>query len=145
MSARKRLRRADGRVHLERWGWECKWFGVYLHCITAPDDGLDLHDHPWAFGSFILAGSYSEIRCPTRQASQLARSSWIRGYRIHREMWTWKWLPMTDAHRIDVIHDPVWSLVVRGPRRRGWGFYTATGFVDSRSYGSQMIDEQETA
>jgi len=142
MTSRKRLRRLDGRLYLERWGWDSKWCGIYVHHITATDNGIDLHDHPWAFGSFILWGSYSEIRCPTRQASQIASSSYIRGYRVHRPLWSWKWTPMTDAHRIDVLHQPsVWTLVLRGPRLRHWGFYEPRGFVDWRTHKAQMVDE----
>jgi hypothetical protein len=59
MASRIRLRREDGRVYLNRWGFECDRIGgVFLRKMEAPDPGLDLHDHPWSFVSLILKGGY---------------------------------------------------------------------------------------
>ncbi len=73
MSARLRLRRSDGIVYLDRWGWECRWFGVFLHRMDGPDPGLDFHDHPWSFASLVLRGGYVEERAAAREASHRAR------------------------------------------------------------------------
>jgi len=62
MSANVRLRGPDGLVPLASKGTECDRFGVYLHCIDTPDPGVDLHDHPWWFGSLVLYGGYTEVR-----------------------------------------------------------------------------------
>src|SRR4051812_9607864 len=42
------------------------WFGVYVHEIHRPDVDRDLHDHPWAFASFILSGGYTEVTASVR-------------------------------------------------------------------------------
>lgn len=115
MSARFRLRRPDGKVFLERWGWECKWFGVFLHHMQAPDPGRDLHDHPWWFGSVILRGGYVEKRALTRDPGAWRHTMRRKG--------TWRVLRRDECHTIIKLLDDTWTLVVHGPRRGTWGFY----------------------
>ena len=70
---RLRLRRADGRVYLDRWGLAHERVGgVFLHRMQAPDPGVDLHDHPWPFASVVLWGGYIEQRADIREAPTLA-------------------------------------------------------------------------
>lgn len=75
MGTRLRLRRADGRIYLDRWGVERKWLGgIFLHRMQGPDPGIDLHDHPWAFVSMVIAGGgYLEERLLVRDAPEWAR------------------------------------------------------------------------
>lgn len=115
MSARFRLRRPDGKVFLERWGWECKWFGIFVHHMQAPDPGRDLHDHPWWFGSLILKGGYYERRAACRTPHDF--------YSNERKRWSWQSLPRTVCHTIYALKGDTWTLVLHGPRRGTWGFY----------------------
>jgi hypothetical protein len=136
---RLRLRRNDGAVYLDRWGWRCRWFGVYLHRMTAPDPGRDLHDHPWWFASLILRGGYCEERAETRVASRLSLiadaypETCRPGLISHRYAFSSSMLRtmrMDECHRITALHrNPTWTLVLTGPNRRSWGFYEPDGFV----------------
>lgn len=153
MSTRFRLRRADGQVYLGRWGWECRWGGLFVHKMTAPDPGVDLHDHPWPFGSFILWGGYWEEREPVANAVHMAQTAehvntlgphyCPRGY-IRRRSWlSWKTLGLHEAHRITgLFRKTSWSLVIHGRKRtdRKWGFFEPTGFVASHDYSTKRRD-----
>ena len=142
MSARLRLRRADGEVFLDRWGVEHKRLGgVFLHRMDAPDPGVDLHDHPWWFVSIIIAGGYLEERAPIRLAldwavlDDLDHRDPCRGHEVDRRRWSIKALRLDEAHSIKALHGRrSWSLVVHGPTRRGWGFYTPDGWLPWRRY-----------
>lgn len=141
MSQRLKLRRADGSVYLDRHGWECRWFGVFLHKMSAPDPGVDLHDHPWRFASLILWGGYFEERADQNEVTQLSRlaESWplvIPRGRVGRRSWlSIKAMELTDSHRItDLLRKHSWSIVFHGPKRRTWGFQTPLGWVDWVTY-----------
>ena len=42
---------------------------------------------------------------------------------------------LDECHTItDLPKGRSWSLVIGGPRRRRWGFYLPTGYVDERTY-----------
>lgn len=132
------LRRGDGQVYLERWGISHpRVGGVLLHCMTAPDPGLDLHDHPWSFVTIPVVGSYSEERAQTREAVELADHAvggdvqWVR-------RWRPRLMRLDECHRIIALHrETVWTLVINGPRRRTWGFYVPSGWKDYRRYGDE--------
>ena len=140
---RLRLRRTDGRVYLDRWGVSADRIGgVYLHRMTAPDPGLDLHDHPWTFVTVPLWGGYLEERAATNEASELAEhaerlgiecrgmSGVVRPFRPRR-------MRLDECHRIIRLNRrTAWTVVFRGPRRRKWGFYTPTGFEESQAAAS---------
>ena len=138
MTTRLRLRDNAGRIFLDRWGWECRWFGVYVHRVAAPDPGLDLHDHPWPFVSFVLWGGYVDEVYPAREASRVApdldRWSTARGLPRRCRRWRWHRVPLTDAHRIVSVEPRTWTLVVRGCKSRPWGFYERSGWVHWQSY-----------
>lgn len=139
---RMRLRRADGRVYLERWGFAFAGIGgVYVHRMSAPDPGEDLHDHPWAFVTIPLWGGYVEERADTRMAPAFARSAdrepehCLRGVRASVLPFRPRLMRLDECHRIiDLRRPSAWTLVFRGPRRRHWGFYTPDGFVDEGTY-----------
>lgn len=148
MSARFTLRRRDGEAYLHRWGWERQW-GVFIHRMDGPDPGVDLHDHPWDFWSLILWGGYDEQRVDTREATSWARTAealdlkrtWSgagyanRGPVASRRWLSWKKLRLDECHRITRLHRRgTWTLVVHGPKRRVWGFYTPDGFVNKDAY-----------
>jgi hypothetical protein len=124
---------------------------VYLHCIMRSDDERALHDHPWHWGSLILAGSYVEVchaplkvgRLPLRGADAMTvevdteRLTLSRRYsagalRFHRA---------TFAHRL-VVHDGnyAWTLLFTGPRIRDWGFLCPSGWVHWRKFTDPATD-----
>lgn len=145
-----RLRRADGQVYLERWGLEWKHLGgLFVHRMSAPDPGIDLHNHPWHFSSLVLWGAYEEERCDSLFASSFARFNWPserRGERSTRRWLSWRSLNLNECHRIVKLHRPhVWTLVVHGPWRRNWGFYMPEGYVESTHYSRSRRDMWEEA
>lgn len=159
MTTNLRLRRGDGRLYLTRRGWstddlhkrwrwipEFSWFGIYIHHITAPDPGPDLHDHPWPFVSIILKGWYVEQRCKVSEACQkAARSTQFSGMLARGDVIVRRWsdvrrMRLDECHMITYCHPNTWSLVIRGrkrPQRKDgeyWGFYPETGYVPEGTY-----------
>jgi hypothetical protein len=130
VSARFRLVDPKGNTYLERWGFELgragRWGGVFLHHMSGPDPGKDLHDHPWWFASLVLKGGYLENRALTRDSENEVTNE--------RRRWSWRSLPLTQAHTIWKLLGDTWTLVIHGPRRQDWGFYTPDGWVFHKDY-----------
>lgn len=110
---RQRERSGDRTPYLFRYYLlgkpDSRWFGVYLHHFVASDDE-GYHDHPWPFVSILLQGGYAEDRPGDGVRRRSRRGSMI--VRLPRAF-----------HR---IHDPepgTFTLVIRGPRVRRWGFF----------------------
>ena len=103
------------------------WFGVYLHHIHRADLDRDPHDHPWAFASLVLAGGYRERVWPDKRDS--GRSA-VR----HRGRWSLQRTGRDAAHIIEVVDGLLWTLVVTGPRRGGWGFWRDGQFTPWHEY-----------
>lgn len=153
MSTRLRLRRSDGRIYLDRWGFEVKALGgVFLHRMQGADPGEDLHDHPWWFVSVPLLGGYLEERAETRDAPGFAdaavcadhiwqeRHQIRRGHLVERRPRRWRTMRLDEAHRIvELTRRQTWTLVVHGPTRRRWGFYLPSGWMLWRDY--ELSDE----
>jgi hypothetical protein len=139
---RMRLRRADGKIYLDRWGIGHDRVGrVLVHRMQAPDPGIDLHDHPWWFVSLVLWGGYTEQRCDTRWAPSCAKiaetypETCIRGVVEDRRVGSVRAMRLDQCHTITKLHRRTcWTLVIGGPRRRRWGFYLPTGYMDERTY-----------
>ncbi|HJN45089.1 MAG: hypothetical protein QGI10_13665 [Vicinamibacterales bacterium] len=56
------INRHEGQLYLRRLRVvSCRWFGIYIHWFHASDDDC-LHDHPWAFLTFILQGGTGSTR-----------------------------------------------------------------------------------
>ena len=125
---RRLILRGPAGTFLVRRGVDLKLFGVYVHDITAPDPGLDMHDHPWAFATLILRGGYSEHYAEARTPELPHFRQWRRGS-VHR-------MRQTDIHRIVDVEPGTLTLVVRGRKTRPWGFYQVTEglWVDQCDY-----------
>lgn len=119
---------ADGDPYLDRLRIiQTPWFGIYLHHIHRPDRDPDPHDHPWWFASIVLAGWYRELVWPDKKNLSDRRERW-------RTRWSLRCLNRRAAHIITDMGGPLWTLVLVGPRRGDWGFWTPTGFVGWREY-----------
>lgn len=128
------INRSDGRTYLNRWGVRVRWFSVYLHRMDAPDPGNDLHDHPWTMLAVPLWGGYFEWRENVRDAVESVRTG---GFKVleERRPFRPRLTQPGEAHRIvELRRKTSWSLVVTGPRRRDWGFYTPDGYIDADEY-----------
>jgi hypothetical protein len=118
----------NGRPYLDRLRIvQTPWFSVLLHRIHTPDLDRDPHDHPWWFTSLILSGSYEE-----RIWDDPDRLNWVRTRR--RPRFSLRAVRFTEAHRITAVDGLLWTLVLTGPRRREFRFWTPAGPVDWREY-----------
>jgi hypothetical protein len=97
-----------------------KRFNLYLHKFLRDDDDRALHDHPWWFISFVLKGSYREYLAP-----QLS---------VVRRRFSLAFRPATHRHRVALINNPTWTLILTGPKIREWGFWCPKGFVHWRDF-----------
>lgn len=131
-----RLRRSDGKIYLDRWGLEYKPIGgVFIHRMQAPDPGIDLHDHPWTFWSFVVKGGYLEVRQEARR---------IGNHAEFRARWSWRKMRLDECHRIIELwrSRPCWTLVIHGPVQRTWGFYVNGKWMQWQEYDRTVRAER---
>ncbi len=122
-----RLRRIPDRgdhtsPYLDRfylWGnATSRWF-LALHRIHKSDADSHLHNHPWPYLAWQLAGAMYE-RTPT--GSYKRRAGYLR------------WRSRASLHRLDLPCGEVWSLFLGGPRAGSWGFSVNGRIIDQREY-----------
>ena len=123
-----------GATHFKRWCLGALPNGrrLYLHHFVGSDMWRDLHDHPKAFLSIGLLGGYvEEVSYFTTSDGQPMRT-------LKRRRWVAPWFRRFDAthtHRLRIAPGrPCWTLVVTGPYRRAWGFWSADGWVYWQRY-----------
>lgn len=108
----------NGAPYLDRFyvgGWSPKnktpGPAIFLHHFLASDSGTEVHSHPWAAVSLILAGGYYEHRCtPDGLEAHEYRPGDVNI------------LEPTTRHRIDLIGADCWTLFVCGEYRQPWMF-----------------------
>jgi hypothetical protein len=106
-----------------------------LHWILRPDPQPDLHDHPNAFLSIVLSGSYEEEvpKGPSQEGVGLVRVKW------------WNFKTSTDKHRIVSLQPPLLTLVFAGSVTRDWGFHAPLGWVPWREYVARRRGERQSS
>jgi hypothetical protein len=107
--------------YMRRW-WiipRNRWFNLYLHNILRDDDDRALHDHPWWNVSIVLTGVLREV-LPSGSRILQRFAIVARGAKA--------------AHRLEVVHGPVWTLFITGPVVRTWGFHCPKGWVPWRQF-----------
>jgi hypothetical protein len=119
----------NGLVYLARLRvLQTPWFGVYVHDIYEPDGDRHPHNHPWSFISIVLRGSYTERLHPL-PTNDLERSL-LRSY----GRWSAHRMGRTSAHRIVRCSPGLKTLILVGPRKANWGFFTENGYVPWQTY-----------
>lgn len=114
--------------YLTRWTLLGKRYGgsrrVFLHWFHRGDEEPYFHDHPWAFVSVILWGGYYE-ETPTGRHWYGPGSVLVR--------------PAEWRHRV-VLHEgrQAWTLVLSGPKTRGWGFWCDSGWIPWKSHAANI-------
>lgn len=102
---------------------------VYLHCVSNDDDDRALHDHPAINISFVIKGVYREVmpdfsnqKTPYTRIYDAPKKTKTRGPGsiVYRRSHA--------AHRLEVVKGPVWTLWIRGPSIREWGFHCRQGW-----------------
>lgn len=86
-------------------------FNIFVHNIVESDH-YALHDHPWNYASLILHGKYREVFYNTTKVRSAGH------FRVAKA---------EKLHRIVLESGPVWTLFVRGPKTREWGFIDTKG------------------
>ena len=144
--------------YLTRWSIGLP-FGcaLYLHRFHR-SDANEMHDHPWSFISLILWRGYVEVvpEVPWVRTSPLDAffgehqdceigivrdGMWARP-RPRRRIWPGSILfrRAEHVHRVELLRDAegrekeAWTLILRGPRRRDWGFHTNDGWVQFKAF-----------
>lgn len=114
-----------------RWKhWLFRHFSLQLalHQILRSDDDRALHDHVGWNVSIILRGWYLEVT-PEYSAGKLCGGPLTRRVIFRRA---------ATPHRLMLLDDrPVWSLWLRGPSVREWGFHCPKGWRHWKDYVSQ--------
>ena len=101
---------------------------IYLHCIRKSDDDRALHDHPWSSTSLVLEGTLREI---LPEGSRLLTPGTI----VSRSA--------EQAHRLEVVDGPVWTLFITGAVEREWGFHCPNGWVHWKEFTDPATNGQQ--
>jgi hypothetical protein len=116
------------RWHIFVWrGWQ-----LSLHKWLRSDDDRAPHDHKADNVSILLIGCFREM---------------VRGIDgVDRWYLRWPLRPYfrkgETLHRVALLSErPVWSLWLRWPARRRWGYGCPKGWVDADDYNSNKQDE----
>jgi hypothetical protein len=126
--------RQDNEPYLERYYLFLKDrkrfpFNVFLHKFLKGDPA-DVHDHPWPYATFILAGGYYE---------------WIPQFdaqgRVSCEIRKWRGpghfriCGANSYHRIELKPGvTAWSLFMPGPQQQEWGFRYNNTWLQHEEY-----------
>jgi hypothetical protein len=111
-------------IYLRRWNViTTPWFSLKVHNIRMPDADRALHDHPWAFGTFILKGGYLE-ELPVYRRQRFGE--W-RTYMAQRKRFSWHRIPAEGLHRIHEVEPDTWTFVISTGTKRQWGFAPRAG------------------
>lgn len=87
---------------------------IYLHQMLHDDDDRAQHDHPWDSVSIVLVGTLREI---LPDGARTLRA----GDMVFRTA--------EQAHRLEIVEGPVWTLFITGKVVREWGFHCPKGWI----------------
>lgn len=136
--ARFRVYASHLRGYMHRWIVLTPWGMVRLHHILRADIGEDVHDHPFDFVSYILAGGYAET-LRERDPACSGGDPWCYVCRVFSTGDVVR-RRAEDLHRLVCVLPGTWTLVFAGPKRRVWGFQTPDGWVPWREYPAMRLD-----
>lgn len=121
-----------------RWHlWKLGGFQIALHRWHRSDDDRALHDHKADNLSILLTGRLREI------VGDLSTKRTYAGEvrMVHRRRTLWPFVPYfrraETPHRIELIDGPVWTIWIRWPPRRRWGYWCKFGWRDADVYNKQ--------
>ena len=120
--------------YLKRWTL-VRWRGWQLafHQILRDDDDRALHDHVGDYWALILWRGYFEV---LRHDWEIAAGAWPVGRYRH------PFIPYqrrsNAPHRLVLKHPkrPTYTLWLRAPKVREWGFHTDWGWIHNQIYDS---------
>lgn len=135
----------NGSRYMRRWLFGSKkWYGLRVHCIERSDADRELHDHPFSFVTLIVRGGYWEHTADGQRkwygpGSILFRSAEV----LHRIE-----LGRMPGHLDGWVYaqdKPAWTIVIRGPYRRKWGFLTEQGWINWERFTADREGKGEAA
>ncbi len=100
--------------YLIRWTFILFNYSIRIHHWLGSDESRYFHDHPWAFFSILIRGSYANV---TPNGSKEVSAPFI---------WHSK---ATDRHYLDIPPSGAWTILLCGKPSHKWGF-----FVDGKRY-----------
>lgn len=118
------------------------WFSFRLHHFFRSDED-HLHDHPTWFVTLVLKGTYKDwVRCENCEgtgAGELGEGR-LCGFCLGRGQVVGDYMkpgsirfrPALHAHRVET--EGCWTLLLFGPRKRDWGFWSPEGWIRQRTY-----------
>ena len=116
-------------------------FNIFIHKFLKSDPD-DLHDHPWGFFTFIIAGGYWEYQFedhpPCKDADKAAEADEAQRKLVKK--WRgpgfFQSVPANHTHRIEI--DPerpaCWTLFVPRLRVQKWGFFENNNWIEADQY-----------
>lgn len=99
-------------------------FNITLHKVLVSDEPT-LHDHPWSYATFIIAGGYYE--------------NTPKG-RFWRGPGHFRYRKASDLHYLELDRDaqgnekPCWSLFFMGRKAGAWGFLKDGEWIHNEQY-----------
>lgn len=123
-------------TYMVRWTLlRTPWFKVYLHHFLGDDWAIDPHDHPKAFRSIGLWGSYIEERYDSE------------GVKIGEKLWRAPWYRFFPAEHIHRIRSRetggAWTICIVGRIQRDWGFWFQHAWIEWSTYVRQFGRERK--
>jgi hypothetical protein len=126
--------RVDNEPYLERYyplfnTRQHTGFNIYIHKFLKGDPD-DVHDHPWSYATFILAGGYYEwVPVFNTLGEKIKEIRYWRGpghFRVCRP---------DSYHRVELKPGvTAWTLFMPGPHKRQWGFLVDNKWIHNDNY-----------
>jgi hypothetical protein len=111
------ITRGDNIPYLVRYSlFSCRLFAIKIHHILISDDDC-LHDHPWAFITFLLSAGYCETFIDNERTKFYYRPRFSLLYR------------KAEFKHSLFLTKPVWTFVITFKKVREWGFWNSKGFT----------------
>lgn len=128
--------------YMERWHLipRNKWFNIYLHKISRSDDDRALHDHRADNLSIILKGSYLEHTYSFWDTQRLFHFGYTSQTHDIYKPGRIRYRKAEEPHRLELLMNtegkevPVWTLWIKFPERREWGFWPNHEWMDWKTY-----------
>jgi hypothetical protein len=104
-------------VRMYIFGTSKSAFSLWLHFFPRGDEDRALHSHPFPFLSYVVAGSYIE--------------ELLRGWKI-RKKHSVVFRSTDHLHRVHTNY--AWTLILRGPKVKDWGFLVCGKMIPWRKF-----------
>jgi hypothetical protein len=126
--------RVDNEPYLERYyplfnTRQHTGFNIYIHKFLKGDPD-DVHDHPWSYATFILAGGYYEwipqFNPDGTKSCEIRKWRGPGHFRICKP---------ESYHRVELKEGvTAWTLFMPGPHKRQWGFLVDNKWIHNDNY-----------